>query len=270
MRPVTATKARAKRTPPRKRPMPTWLKRFAWSVVAVLIVLVAGTGISIPLRNGAIASLGHSLNQELMGLSRHANLVVASVQVSGAARTPKASILETLNVDRKTPILDVDIDAARAKLASLPWVREVSVRRILPGTLAVSIQEHEPVAVRHDAEGEVLMGGDGAAIRIADLEPFDRLPRVVGSGDAETVRSLIKAIGANRDLAGQLKALEWVDGRLWVLTMATGVAVILPEADPYQGIRTLATLESQHRVLSKALVQIDLRLADRAVITPML
>ncbi len=46
----------------------------------------------------------------------------------------------------------VNLDVIRAQYESVPWVRRASIRRVWPNHLAVSVEEHQPMAVWGDSK----------------------------------------------------------------------------------------------------------------------
>lgn len=84
--------------------------------------------------------------------------------------------------------LSVDLDAARRAFESLPWVRQVEVRRVWPDRLQVSIEEQVPLARwGADAQSGRLVNTHGEVFE-GELPDADRLPQFAGpSGSAEEV-----------------------------------------------------------------------------------
>ena len=103
---------------------------------------------------------------------------VREVRVQGAARTGAAEVAAATGLTRRTPLARVDTGAVARRVAALPWVDTVRVRRQLPGTVAVAVTERVPVAVvacGADAPAEAGAGGAGDACRAL----VDRTGRVL-------------------------------------------------------------------------------------------
>ncbi len=69
-----------------------------------------------------------------------------TIEIQGNLRLSSREVLEIahLNVDTGLNSLALSIDDIEAALAANPWVKEVSVKRVLPGNLVVGIREKEP------------------------------------------------------------------------------------------------------------------------------
>jgi cell division protein FtsQ len=104
---------------------------------------------------------------------------VRKVEIIGARYVSVGEIVDRLHVDKTRSIWDPTAPLA-ARLASHPQLRRVSVRRKLPGTLVVDIDENLPVALVATSEGVRAYDARGVALPI-DLSrtPIDApiLPR---------------------------------------------------------------------------------------------
>jgi cell division protein FtsQ len=104
---------------------------------------------------------------------------VRKVEIIGARYVSVGEVVDRLHVDTTASIWDPTAPLA-ARLASHPQLRRVSVRRKLPGTLVVDIDENLPVALVATDEGVRAYDARGVALPI-DLArtPIDApiLPR---------------------------------------------------------------------------------------------
>lgn len=104
---------------------------------------------------------------------------VRKVEIIGARYVTVGEVIDRLHVDTTASIWDPTGPLA-ARLASHPQLRRVSVRRKLPGTLVVDIEENPPVALVATNDGLMAYDARGVALPI-DLArtPIDApiLPR---------------------------------------------------------------------------------------------
>jgi cell division septal protein FtsQ len=61
-------------------------------------------------------------------------------------------------------LLIADLDAWRDRLMSSPWVREASLRRVLPSTVEVAIEERTPLGIARIGSEVYLVDADGTVI----------------------------------------------------------------------------------------------------------
>ncbi len=83
-------------------------------------------------------------------------------------------VLAMVRQDVHGNFLTVDIDKLRHSLEKLPWVRNVSIRREFPSSLALSFEEHQPLARWNDVALVNLQG------EVFTAETKQELPRFVG------------------------------------------------------------------------------------------
>lgn len=94
-------------------------------------------------------------------LLRWPSLPVRQVQVVTPLQQLKRSEIEqALAGTLAGNFFTVNVDAVRAALEKLPWVRRVQVRRHWPDALELVIEEHRPVA-RWGSEGRELVNAQG-------------------------------------------------------------------------------------------------------------
>lgn len=74
-------------------------------------------------------------------------LSVRDVQVDGVSTLPADQVRETAGVEEGTPLLRVDVTAARDRVARLPQVASVEVARGWPNAVVITVVERRPVAV---------------------------------------------------------------------------------------------------------------------------
>jgi cell division protein FtsQ len=167
-----------------------WRAVLALEALGVLLVVVSGawTGYSKVVASEALR--------------------VAAVEVRGERFLSAGEVRVLLGPAVGENILMLDLDALKARLRASPWVADATVRRTLPDTLQVEIQERVPLALA-EVERLYLMDGDGTLIDIYGPRTavFD-LPIVRGlaglEGDARRDRAQ-RAGALLRDL-GELGA----------------------------------------------------------------
>lgn len=104
--------------------------RGARNLVFVVLVALTAAGVWSALRS-----------------DRAPELAVDRILVEGNERLSDGEILELIEVTDSTNILTLDLDEVKRKLLRSTWVRDVELKRVLPGTLTLSIVERAPVAI---------------------------------------------------------------------------------------------------------------------------
>jgi cell division protein FtsQ len=114
-------------------------------------------------------------------------LRVGHVVVTGNAHLSTGEVLSRLDGVVGSSLLTLDLEACRASLRSSPWVADVTMRRVLPDTLEVSVTERRPLAIARTGAALVLVDAEGAVIDEfgPNYEGFD-LPIIDGLAQAAT------------------------------------------------------------------------------------
>lgn len=91
-------------------------------------------------------------------------LAVAQIRTSGNHRLSAEEIQGLLGGLGGENIILTDLDGWRTRLMESPWVRDASLRRSLPSTIEVTIQERQPIAIGRMAGRLYLVDEHGGAI----------------------------------------------------------------------------------------------------------
>ncbi len=236
--------------------------RRAMAVLGLAFTISAG--LVVWKMNLATAMLGATAAR-LEQAAVDAGLAVDSVLVTGRRRTAGEDILNALEAPRGTPIFAFDPQAAKTRIEALAWVRAATVRRLLPGTIAVNIDEREPFA-RWQLNGRTrLIDNEGVTVADRGVGAFGNLPLVVGEGAPEKAFELMQVLDRRPGLSRRIVAAIRVGGRRWRLRFANGVTVELPQRDEAAAWTRLAELDRDYGLLDRDVLVVDMRLPDRVV-----
>jgi cell division protein FtsQ len=239
------------------------------AVVAAASVVVLGASAASAWyvgRDGGLAAYTQQAQTRIAEAGADLHLIVESVQVEGRQRADKQAILAALGVSRGTPILSVDLDAAKARLETVPWVRNASIERLLPDTLYVRLTERAPLALwQHQGKFD-LVDQDGNIIADADIREYSFLSQVVGTEAPTATPDLLKVLAGEPALEAHVTASVRVGGRRWDIHLDNGIVVSLPESNAANAWHRLAALDRSDRLLERSVQVIDMRLPDRVVL----
>jgi cell division protein FtsQ len=243
----------------RRPPAPRWhgIVRRLGIIVGVAVVIGGGTKIAIDrnLPAQTEATLLHVVDEA----SRKLGLVVTEAFAEGRVRTSPDAVAEALEGFIGGSTLFTSVDAVRARLESLPWVKSVSVRKQFPGSLLVHLDEHEAVALWHDGERTQLVGADGSLLLVKDLRPFTHLKLLHGEGAPAAAKSLLDLLDSEPDLARHVSAASRVAGRRWNLYLDGRIEVRLPEHEADMAWHRLAAMQRDGALLERSIEAVDLR-----------
>ena len=119
----------------------------------------------------------------------------------------------------------MDLGALRRDLTALPWVRDAALRRVWPGTLRVTVREHDAAATWN---GRALVSAGGTVFEPARIESggLPELTGPAGHGPAmlERLRRFRQRLAP---LGLGIAGLHQDQRRAWRLELANGVTLRL-------------------------------------------
>lgn len=252
--------------PPRKRPQPAWLRwtiRFGIGFGSCAIV---GGGLMWSLHSGWLQQQWGTAADLALDATADAGLNLQTVEVHGRGETRQSDIVGALGAPRGAPLLGLDIDAMRGRLAALPWIVSAEVERRYPDRLVVTVKEAEPMALWQRNQKLFLVSRVGKVIETADLAKYSKLLVIVGDNAPAQAGSLFDLLAQEPKLQERVTAAVFVGKRRWNLRFDNGVDVKLPEENPAAAWSRFADLQAQHGLLEKDVRVIDLRLPDQVVL----
>lgn len=238
--------------------------RYA-GAIAALVCLALGAAVL-----WRLAPLAPKLENQALDagyrMSAAAGFALTSVQLTGRHHADKAAILDAIGVAQGGPILAIDPQVLRARLESIDWIDQAQIRRVLPNKLVIDLKEAQPIAIWQSQGKFALIDARGRRITETGIDGFAHLPLVVGEGAPESAASLFAMLDSEPTLKSRVVAAVRVGDRRWNIRFENNVDLLLPEFDAEESWHRFARIESEHRLLARAITAIDMRLKDRLVV----
>lgn len=248
-------------------------RRRKWTAHVRLLVQVIGGGLVFA---GAI----YAVAQQVV----HAEaLHVSHIVVRGNERLPTGEVMALLTGLRGQHVLEVNLEEWRRRVLGSAWVERVALRRILPSTVEVLVEERQPIAVGRLGSDLYLVDGLGRVIDEygPNYAQFD-LPIVDGLGStpatgqplvdearAGLAHAVIEALRAQPTLYRRVSQIDVSNAR---------DAVVVLQADPallHLGDDEFAARLQSYLDLAPALKEqvpdieyVDLRFGSRVYVRP--
>ena len=169
--------------------------------------------------------LGYSAYRGVALIAAATSLQIGHMVVRGHERLSTGEVLSLVEGLRGQNILAVELDAWQQKLLSSPWVESATIRRVLPSTVEIAIQERRPMGIGRLGTAMYLIDGKGVIIdeygpAYADID----LPIIDGIGAApqdggsivdvtraEFAGRVISAIAARPEIAKRVSQIDVAD-----------------------------------------------------------
>nr|WP_255647558.1 cell division protein FtsQ [Ensifer sp. IC4062] len=211
-------------------------------------------------------SLGGHTQNFAQASTTAAGFAIEDVRVSGNEQTSEIDILQQLGLDGTTSLVALDIAEARRLISELPWVQNVTVRKVYPGTIEVNLEERKAFGIWQHGSDLSLIERSGSVIAPLRDNKFAALPLFVGR-DAETAAAgFYDEFSRWPEFRSRVKAFVRVSGRRWDLRLDNGIIVKLPEDDVARAMKVLSEMEEKHQLLERDIAAVDLRLEDRTTV----
>ncbi|KJV69126.1 cell division protein FtsQ/DivIB [Candidatus Neoehrlichia procyonis] len=156
---------------------------------------------------------------------------IDKVIISGNKSVSKSEILQF--VDRRGTIIFLSINDLRDKIkSSSKWIKDVIIKRVLPGTIYIEIQEyfafanwvHNGVNSIIDNTGHVIVAKSGRV---------NNLISIYGDNALKNLYFVREILNDNSILSTMISSFVWVGDRRWNIVFSSGLEVRLPENNPH-------------------------------------
>lgn len=191
---------------------------------------------------------------------------ITAVALSGNQHLSREEVFALAGVSSRSSTLFFDVTDARAKLKTNPWIADATVQKLYPDRLQIAIHERTAFAL-WQKDGRIGVIADDGTV----LEPFISrgiagLPLFVGEGAAPRAKDFLALLDRYPDIRDNVAASVLVAERRWNLRLRNGIDVRLPEFDVDRALDRLVELDRDKKLLSRDIVAVDLRLADRVTV----
>lgn len=195
------------------------------------------------------------------------NPVIEQVAIHGTLnRLERQHLQSQLEQVAQGRFFSVDLEAIKAPLVELPWIRDVEVKRIWPAAISVRVVEQQPVARWGD---KALLNDAGEPFYPPSTEGYEQLPMLTGPDHlGKEILGRYQQIKQQLERAGiQCAGLGYDPAGGWWLLLESQIKVQLGSHDVDSRIDHLASL--LRNTLKPALTRvaaIDLRYPSAAAV----
>ena len=191
---------------------------------------------------------------------------ITSIALTGERHVSREEVLAAAGVTGTTSLLFLDVEAARDRLKTNPWIADATVLKLYPDRLQIGIREREAYALWQQKGQVSVIAEDGTV-----LEPYVdprllRLPLVVGRGAATRAKQFLALLDGYPELHDLVRASVLIGERRWNLRLKNGLDIRLPEYGVDKALAALVSMDKDKHLTSRAIVAIDLRLSDRITV----
>ena len=233
----------------------------AASALVILASLAYGT-----VKGDHIPSLIAGLKDARDAIANAAGFRVVSIALVGNHHVNREEVLATAGITGTTSLLFLDVDQIRQRLKTNPWIADATVLKLYPGELQIGIKEREAFALWQKDGRISVIADDGTVLEPYVAPRLTRLPLVVGRGAQAKAKEFLALLDRYPTMRDFVHASVLVGERRWNLRLKNGIDVRLPESDVAPALERLVALDREKNLITRDIVAIDLRLADRVTV----
>lgn len=198
------------------------------------------------------------------------------VLIYGNRHLGYVEVIELMKIKGGENLLTLDLEEIYENLHSSAWVRSVSMRKELPDTLVVRIEESKPVALLQSADGLFVVDSEGLLLERVSEAPVYFLPVIVHGGadgspefmEAVKLASAISYISEAREVElVEIAGLE--GGPKNIVVSLDGVDIKVGEGSYREKLVRYFELSREIGKRNINVDYIDLRFANRVVVKPL-
>ena len=185
------------------------------------------------------------------------NNICTNIEINGVemvnVKDLEEKIYDFCSLDNKN-----NLSLLAKNILSDPWVKNLSIKREIPDTLIINIEEFLPFAIWKTDNNIHLIDEEGKIILIPerDVRKFSYLIVVAGDGAKDNIYSLFNILSSNSSLFSRIKSALFIGKRRWNLELDNGIIVKMPE----EGLMTAWTRLDE--ILSINGSEIDIKSID--------
>ena len=236
---------------------------FGLMMVTALIVAAAAW------MGGSLSKVEMRFANAVDGVARTVGLSVDSVSVVGVEGELAETVRLAAMVEPGENMFRADPHLIKRRVEATRRVVNVSVYRLWPDQIQIYAYPAEPVALWSDGKRWAVIDSLGREMTGLPAENFVHLPKLNGTGGSEAAPDLARALDLVPGLEARLQLATRIEERRWNLVFENGATVRLPaDSKMPAAVQRLAELQQSARLLERPVISIDLRVADRVFVKP--
>lgn len=243
-----------------------WVKGFVKGYLPAILLALAGLGVvSTDRLRLAVAETAGALAERLAARPEFA---VADVAVAGATPALGREIAALTQGLAGRSSLALDLAALRSEIEALAAVARAAVVFDPGGTLRITIERRDPVALWRNGAGALhLIDRQGVVIRpVSSRFAWPDMPLLLGAGAEDRVGEALAILAAAPDLVDRLRGLARVGERRWDIVLDREQRIALPETNALAALEQVIALDEAQDLLSRDVLRIDMRNPARPVL----
>ena len=249
-----------------QRALLTPVFRFGVFVLLPVALVLLGTAVWLSDDENRNFALEAVLNAEAT-LNRHQRFNVGGLEVTSESPELRRYVERHIGLFSNRSPFEIDPRSIKERLERLPAVTSARVNVVPAGNVEISVVERRPEAVTRRYGAAELLDSYGERAFSGNLElELERLPLISGEGADSKVAEALEIYAAAEPIRDSIRGLVRIGERRWDAVLDGDRVIQLPENDPEGAMKQLLAYERRARLLSRAILAIDLRVPNQVVV----
>ena len=236
---------------------------FGFAATAAILLASLAYG---AVKGGHVPTVIATLEEARNGVANAAGFRIVSIALTGNHHVSRDEVLAIAGITGTSSLLFLDVEQARERLKTNPWIADATVLKLYPGELQIGIKEREGFALWQKDRQVSVIADDGTVLEPYVAPRLIELPLVVGRGAETRARELLALLEQHPAMRDRVLAAVLVGERRWNLRLKSGIDVQLPEANVAAALEQLVALDREKGLFTRDIAVIDLRLRDRVTV----
>lgn len=191
------------------------------------------------------------------------NLRLTSIVVEGRHNLPIDDLCSYIDCYKDTPIFEVNLENIEEKLRNSEWIKCGTVKRILPNSVHLEIQERIPIAIWQNNYKQHIIDKEGKIFNVQDIvNQFSKCLNVVGVGANLYAHTLIQDLSVDVELSEKIKVAVFYGERRWDIFL-DDILIKMPEHGFSNAWKFISELNLQNKLFGNNIKVLDLRNAEK-------
>ena len=193
---------------------------------------------------------------------------IKTINVTGVNFSNTQKIKE-ISFEKGKSLFTFDLKIAAEEIKNLNWIKKVNIKKSFPNTLNIFVTENDPFALLLKDQKVYLIDIDGELIIEENEDAILESQLLLLSGiDSEiNLPNLISNLNIHYpEILFSVKEMEFIERRRWNLIFSNKLIVKLPESNIGKSLENLKKLIERDKILKSNIIEVDLRINDRAII----
>lgn len=251
-------------TPPKEWPGRLRASLFVMAMITLVACLI------VILKNDLVNKKIEETENVILDFIGKEGFGLDDIIIRGRERTGLDEINQIIALKRGDNILKVNVKKMKQDLETLPWIRDVEIKRsFFPNVVQIDIHEKEVLAIWQLNERFYPLDINGYVIE-ADYRPKKSMLLIVGAGAAENIVAFLDMVQKiSPEYLPRIKVANYISQRRWNIILddiRDGITIKLPEEKTEEAWKKLIKLDASKGILKRKLTIIDLRLEDKVTV----